>query len=115
MLDHLVAGAQPAGLSPSENVVKEAGEEAGVPVDLAKTAVPVSICSYVGTDEFGQLKRDVLFNYDLQLPWDFEPTAVDGEVESFERWPLSRWRTPSPLASRRFINRIATWSSSTFW
>ena len=90
MLDHLVAGAQPAGLSPSENVVKEAGEEAGVPEELAKTAVPVSICSYVGTDEFGQLKRDVLFNYDLQLPWDFEPKAVDGEVESFERWPLSK-------------------------
>ena len=26
----------------------------------------------------------------MLLPWDFEPTAIDGEVESFERWPYAR-------------------------
>ena len=31
MLDNMVAGGQPAGLSLMENVVKEAGEEAGIP------------------------------------------------------------------------------------
>ena len=35
-----------------------------------------------------QLKRDVLFCYDLELPEDFVPTAVDGEVESFELWDM---------------------------
>lgn len=90
MLDHLVAGAQPAGLSPSANVVKEAGEEAGVPPELAAKAVAVGTVSYEGTDEWGQLRRDTLFCYDLLLPWDFEPTAVDGEVESFERWEYGK-------------------------
>ena len=28
----------------------------------------------------GRLKRDVLFVYDLELPADFVPTPVDGEV-----------------------------------
>eukprot|EP00850_Spirogloea_muscicola_P008047 SM000042S15314 [mRNA] locus=s42:236025:236865:- [translate_table: standard] len=30
-----------------------------------------------------QLKRDVLFCYDLELPRDFQPIAKDGEVEDF--------------------------------
>ena len=29
------------------------------------------------------MKRDVLFVYDLELPADFVPVPVDGEVESF--------------------------------
>ena len=90
MLDHLVAGAQPAGISPSANVVKEAGEEAGVPPEMAASAKSVGIVSYEGVDEKGNLKQDVLFCYDLLLPWDFEPEAVDGEVESFERWPYAK-------------------------
>lgn len=28
----------------------------------------------------------VLFTYDLELPADFEPKAVDGEVEEFFQW-----------------------------
>ena len=90
MLDHMVAGAQPAGLSPSENVIKEAGEEAGVPPELAATARSVGCVNYCGTDEWDQLRRDTLFCYDMELPWDFVPTAVDGEVDSFERWPYAK-------------------------
>ena len=89
MLDVLVAGAQPAGLSPSENVVKEAQEEAGMSPELAQSAVPVGCVSYKGTDEWGNAKRDVLFCYDLEVPWDFEPVAVDGEVESFTKMQLT--------------------------
>lgn len=89
MLDVMVGGAVSAGSSPSATLVQEAGEEAGIPDELARQALPVSCCSYRGTDERGFLKRDVLFCYDLELPWEFEPTAVDGEVESFERMSLS--------------------------
>ena len=89
MLDVVVGGALSAGMSPSAAVVKEAAEEAGVPADLAQAARAVSCCSYRGTDERGSLKRDVLFCYDLLLPWDFVPEAVDGEVESFQRMSLA--------------------------
>lgn len=89
MLDTVVGGALSAGLSPVDAVVKEAGEEAGVHADLARQARATSICSYRGTDERGFLKRDVLFCFDLALPWDFVPSAVDGEVECFERMPLA--------------------------
>jgi hypothetical protein len=36
------------------------------------------------------LKRDVLFVFDLELPLDFVPTPVDGEVEGFELWDLEQ-------------------------
>ena len=36
------------------------------------------------------LRRDLLHCYDLDLPEDFVPRAADGEVESFELWPIAR-------------------------
>ncbi len=36
------------------------------------------------------LRRDWLICYDLSLPADFIPHAADGEVESFELWPVAR-------------------------
>ena len=36
------------------------------------------------------LRRDLLHCYDLDLPEDFAPRAADGEVESFELWPIAR-------------------------
>ena len=88
-LDHLVAGGVPAGLSPAETLVKEAGEEAGMPAALAAAAVPVARLHYAMDREEG-LRRDVLFCYDLTLPESFQPAATDGEVESFELWPIRR-------------------------
>ena len=90
MRDHIVAGQISEGLSPTATVVKECEEEAGIPQDLAACAKPAGAVSYKGMDEEGRLKQDVLFVYDLELPHDFEPVAVDGEVESFELWTLDR-------------------------
>lgn len=59
-LDHIVAGGQPYGLSPSENMVKECEEEAGIDGAIAKHAVPVGAVSYCSKQKNG-LKRDVLF------------------------------------------------------
>ena len=58
-----------------------------MPEELAATARPVSVVSYRGVGGEGKGERvtnDVIFCYDLELPADFRPRAVDGEVESFE-------------------------------
>jgi Domain of unknown function (DUF4743) len=82
MLDHIVAGGQPAGLSLNENVVKECLEEAGIPEHVTMEPgrlTPNGAVSYEtynpGSDT---VSRAVIFNYDLLLPTDFNPVAVDG-------------------------------------
>ena len=88
-LDHLVAGGVPAGLTAQQTLVKEAAEEAAVPPDLAARARQVGVISYAMERAEG-LRRDRLSCYDLELPEAFVPRAADGEVESFELWPLER-------------------------
>jgi hypothetical protein len=87
-LDHIIAGGQPYGLGIMENLVKEAGEEAGLPESLARRAVPVGAISYICERDEG-LRDDVLFCFDLLLPADVVPRNTDGEVESFELWPMT--------------------------
>ena len=77
-LDNMVAGGQPAGLSLTENLVKEAGEEAGIPRELALRAKPAGAITYCMEGERG-LKPDTMFVYDLEIPEDFVPRNVDGE------------------------------------
>jgi len=86
-LDHIVAGGVPAGLTPAETLVKEAAEEAAIPAPLARQARPVASIDYAMERPEG-LRRDRVLAYDLILPADFRPRAADGEVESFELWPL---------------------------
>jgi len=84
-----VAGGVPAGLSPRQTLVKEAAEEAGLPAALAAQAREVGRFAYNMERPEG-LRRDVVVAYDLALPEDFTPLAADGEVESFELWPLEQ-------------------------
>jgi 8-oxo-dGTP pyrophosphatase MutT (NUDIX family) len=88
-LDQIVAGGVAAGMSLRETLVKEAGEEAAIPPELAARAELRSRIDYAMLREEG-LRRDTLFCYDLDLPGDFIPRAVDGEVESFELWPMAK-------------------------
>lgn len=88
-LDHVVAGGVPAGLGLMETVIKEAGEEATIPPALAVTARHVGEIRYAMVRPEG-LRRDHLHCYDIDLPNDFVPQAADGEVESFELWPIAR-------------------------
>ena len=88
-LDHLVGGGVPAGLTPLEALVKEGEEEAGVEADLMAGAVHVATIDYAMARDEG-LRRDRLECWDLVLPEGFVPEARDGEVESFELWPLRR-------------------------
>lgn len=87
MLDNMVAGGQPHGLGVRENLAKECAEEAAIPAELAAEAVATGAVWYRHEHARG-LKDDVLFLFELELPRDFEPRPVDGEVESFELWPL---------------------------
>lgn len=89
MLDNFVAGGQPAGIGLMENVIKEAGEEAGVPDELAAAARPVGAISYCQEIEEG-LKPDVMYCYDLELPASFVPENRDGEIAEFYLWPVER-------------------------
>lgn len=88
-LDNMVAGGQPVGLGLKENLIKECGEEASIPPDIAQSAVPVGTVSYVMETPDG-LKPDVLFCYDLELPADFEPRNTDGEIAEFFLWPVDK-------------------------
>lgn len=89
MLDNTVAGGQPTGFGLMDNVIKECAEEAGIPESIAKRAISVGCITYCYQSGI-QLKPDVQYVFDLELPEDFTPAVVDGEVDSFELWPASR-------------------------
>lgn len=88
-LDHITAGGVPAGLTPEQTLVKEAAEEAAIPTVLASQARRVATIKYAMERPEG-LRRDFLYCYDLDLPEDFTPQPADGEVASFELWPIER-------------------------
>ncbi|MDA0702307.1 MAG: DUF4743 domain-containing protein [Proteobacteria bacterium] len=89
MLDNTVAGGQPFGLTLAENLVKECGEEASIPPELAVRATPVGAVSYMAAVEEG-LKPDVQYCFDLELPADFTPRPNDDEIEEFYLWPIEK-------------------------
>ena len=88
-LDHLVAGGVPAGHTPFAALLKEAEEEAGLSETMAAQARQVAVFTYNMERPEG-LRRDVLYAYDIDLPDDFVPHPMDGEVESFALWPLAQ-------------------------
>ena len=88
-LDNMVAGGQPIGIGPRENLIKECAEEASIPPALAGRARPVGAVSYCAQSIEG-LKPDTQFCYDLRLPPGFVPENADGEIASFELWPIQK-------------------------
>ena len=88
-LDHLVAGGVAAGMDAATTLVKEAGEEAAIPPDLARQARHVGRIAYAMERPEG-LRRDMLECYDLDLSEEFIPHPADGEVAGFELWPIAR-------------------------
>ena len=90
MLDHIVAGGQPAGISLIDNCIKECQEEAGIPEDIAKAGLkPVGLVSYENyIPQTETISRVVLYNYDIMLPSTFVPKPVDGEVQEFFQWSV---------------------------
>ncbi|NKB60351.1 MAG: DUF4743 domain-containing protein [Alphaproteobacteria bacterium] len=87
MLDNAVAGGQPIGITARDNLIKECAEEAGIPEDLSGQARPVGVISYCHQTADG-VKPDQMFCYDLEMPADFTPVNQDGEIDSFDLWPV---------------------------
>jgi len=81
-LDHLVAGGLPSHISPFDNLMKEADEEAAIPKELARRARPAGAIQY-RMEMNGHFRDDTLFVYDLELPRDFTPRNHDGEIAEF--------------------------------
>jgi Domain of unknown function (DUF4743)/NUDIX domain len=88
-LDHLVAGGLPSHISPFDNLMKEADEEAAIPKELARRARPAGAIQY-RMEMNGHFRDDTLFVYDLELPRDFVPQNHDGEIASFRLMPLDQ-------------------------
>ena len=88
MLDQIVAGGLPVAVSLQENLEKECYEEAGIPRNLARQAVPVGALSY-NVDNVKGYKYDILYCYDILLSGDFVPECTDGEVDEFMLQPVS--------------------------
>ncbi|MBV8505969.1 MAG: DUF4743 domain-containing protein, partial [Alphaproteobacteria bacterium] len=95
-LDNLVAGGIGNGHGVEQTLVKEAEEEASIPTELIRRAVPAGAVSYRMETQLG-IRDDVLFVYDLQTPEDFTPKNRDGEIVNFELMP-----------AREVIERIRT-------
>jgi 8-oxo-dGTP pyrophosphatase MutT (NUDIX family) len=88
-LDHIVAGGVSAGMGAQDTLVKEAAEEAGIPSEVAATARACASLAYAMERQEG-VRRDHLVCYDLDLPADFVPQPMDGEVAGFELWPIEQ-------------------------
>ncbi|KAL7536088.1 hypothetical protein ACHAXR_006909 [Thalassiosira sp. AJA248-18] len=94
--DPTVAGGQPANLSLIDNIVKEAHEEAGVPggwirdgcsktfSDHTHDPLTITTAKTAGTC----MKRSLYYSCDLEVPNDWTPTPVDGEVSEFKLYSM---------------------------
>lgn len=87
-LDQIVAGGRSADHGIIETLIKESGEEANIPRELAAQAVAVGAITYC-TERPEGLRRDVLYNFDIELPADFVPENTDGEIAEFYLWPIA--------------------------
>ena len=83
MLDNLVAGGISVGYSVEATLVKEAWEEAGLPVELSQRAKFGGTLTVVREVPRG-VQWETVIIYDLELPADFRPANQDGEVSEFK-------------------------------
>ena len=82
MLDNLVAGGVPSGQDAWQTLLRECGEEAGIPSALAGKARPAGVLRVCREVPEG-LHSEILYVHDLELPADFAPRNTDGEVSEF--------------------------------
>lgn len=88
LLDTIVGGGLPSGSSALENMVKEAGEEAGLdPSKTRSRCIAAGSIPYVVDHTLG-LVNDTMLIYDIELPDSIVPKNQDGEVERFDLYPV---------------------------
>jgi len=104
MLDNFVAGGLSEGYTVLETAMKEAEEEANVPLDIARRMHPAGCVSFFFESERGIFPQTE-FVFDIELPADFTPTVNDGEAENFELVPVNQ------VLSRLFEPDVKTTST----
>ena len=89
MMDNTVAGGLSAGEKPSTCVVREAFEEASLPEEVARKAIPCGTLTYFHVrdsragGETGLCQPECQYIYDLEIPPDVIPKPEDGEATDF--------------------------------
>ena len=99
MLDTLVGGGVASGQDPWNALLRECQEEAGIERALATKAVAagtLQVCHEVPEG----LHCEILYAHDLEVPADFQPRKVDGEVSEFML--LEAAKTADRIASGEF-------------
>jgi 8-oxo-dGTP pyrophosphatase MutT (NUDIX family) len=91
LLDNLVGGGVGFGFSPEQTIVKECGEEAGIPEALAQRVQAKSTVTLKREVPEG-LQWETLYTFDLELDADFKPENRDGEVAGFQLLPIREVR-----------------------
>jgi len=86
MKDAFVGGGMAHGTDAWRVMIKEAWEEAGVPAALAGQAEAAGDVRFAYQSDQG-IDFGLDYQYELELPADFEPVNQDGEVAAFYRWP----------------------------
>jgi 8-oxo-dGTP pyrophosphatase MutT (NUDIX family) len=90
-LDNIVGGGVGLGFTPLQTILKECGEEAGIPPERArKVRERATIVSRVAVPE--GLHWECIHSFDLTLDPDFTPVNIDGEVAEFRLLPIREVR-----------------------
>ncbi|SOY46525.1 NUDIX hydrolase [Cupriavidus taiwanensis] len=84
MWDNLVAGGMPHGSDPLATLVRECGEESGIPPELARGVQPHGMIEVLRDLPEG-VQWEQVYVYDLLLPPGFTPHNHDGEVSEHRR------------------------------
>lgn len=88
MLDNMIGGGVPVGLSIGEALVKEAWEEAGLAAELVAGACTGRRLRIRRAVPEG-LQSEVIHVHDLELPPNLVPRNTDGEVSEFQLLPAA--------------------------
>ena len=116
MLDNMAAGGIGADcfMNPvlerkfeiKENMIRECAEEAGMPRHIAENARYHGAVSFHHSSDCRGIVAETNYVFDLQVPSDYQPTAVDGEVDSFSL--LSIQEVNKKIVSGEFAPGAAT-------
>jgi len=89
MMDNFVGGGISEGISVLDTAIKEAGEEADVPAELAANLKAAGTVSFFHESDRG-IHPNTEFVFDLELPEDFVPHNNDGEVSDWQLVPVDQ-------------------------
>lgn len=89
MMDNFVGGGITEGISVLDTAVKEAGEEADVPAEIAANLRAAGTVSFFHESDRG-IHPNTEFVFDLELPEDFVPHNNDGEVSDWQLVPVDQ-------------------------